>query len=191
MEALNNYLKQFPLYTSEVFQDILPYLSLKQLQPGEHWLDYGKVCREIGFIKSGLFRLYYLQDGKEITNCFCSEDNVITSYTSLISSTASEIAIQAIEPSELIVFSYDSLKKLYAKNIFWQQLGRMASESEFIRTECHQRFINNMSATERYQEILDKEPELATRVPLNYLASYMQIAPETLSRIRKKISDLT
>ena len=82
---------------------------------------------------------------------------------------------------------YANLQKLYTQNLFWQQVGRIASENELITTECHNRFLRDLSATERYKQILENENELLQRVPLNYLATYLQIAPETLSRIRKKI----
>ncbi len=188
MEAFNKYLKQFPYYTPGVYEEILPFLSIKQIDEGEYFLRNGKICKEIGFVESGLLRLYYLNDGKEITNCFCRENTIITSYSSLITQKQSDIAIQAVEPSKLIVFSYSSLQKLYEKNLFWQQLGRLAAESEFIRTECHIRFLRDLSATDRYKQILNEDAELLQRVPLNYLATYLQVAPETLSRIRRKIS---
>ena len=188
MEAFNRYLKQFPHYIPKVFEDILPFLSVKKIDEGKYFLKNGKICKEIGFVEKGLLRLYYLNDGKEITNCFCKENSITTSYSSLITRKESDIAIQAIEPSQLIVFSYNSLQKLYEKNLFWQQLGRLAAESEFITTECHNRFLRDLSAIDRYKQILDEDPELLQRVPLNYLATYLQIRPETLSRIRKKIS---
>ena len=188
MEALNHYLKQFPHYTPKAFEAILPYLSIKKLDAGEYFLQHGKVCRNIAFIEEGFMRLYYLHDGKEVTNCFCKENTFVTSYTSLITKLESDIAIQAIEPTKLIVFSYDALQKLYEQDLFWQQLGRVAAENELITTECHHRFLKDLSATDRYLQILENENELLQRVPLNYLATYLQIAPETLSRIRKKIS---
>lgn len=188
MEALNRYLTQFPHYSPEVFEDILPLLTVKKIDKGKYFLRNGRICKEIGFVKKGLLRLYYLNDGKEITNCFCKENTIITSYSSLITQKESDIAIQAIEPSQLIVFSYNSLQELYKKNLFWQQLGRLAAENEFITTECHNRFLRDLSATDRYKQILEEDAELLQRVPLNYLATYLQIAPETLSRIRKKIS---
>lgn len=189
MQTFHQYLKQFPHYTPGVYEEILPYLSIKNIEEGEYFLRGGKICREICFIKKGLLRLYYLNDGKEITNCFCKENTIMTSYSSLITQKESDIAIQAIEPSELIVFSYSSLQQLYKKNIFWQQLGRLAAENEFITAECHNRFLRDLSATERYKQILSDDAELLQRVPLNYLATYLQVAPETLSRIRKKISE--
>lgn len=188
MEAFNRYLAQFPHYSPTVFEDILPFLSIKKVDEEAYFLREGSACKEIAFVEKGLLRLYYLNAGKEVTNCFCKENTMTTSYSSLITQKESDIAIQAIEPSQLIVFSYDSLQKLYEKDLFWQQLGRLAAENEFMTIECHNRFLRDLSATDRYKQILDEDPELLQRVPLTYLASYLQVAPETLSRIRKKIS---
>ena len=188
MQAFNNYLKQFPHYSPKVYDMLLPYLSVKNIEAGDHFLHQGKISRNIAFIEEGFMRLYYLNDGKEVTNCFCKENTIITSYSSLITRQESDIAIQAIEATKLLVLSYESLQKLYDQDLFWQQLGRLAAENEFITTECHNRFLRDLSATDRYLQILNNENELLQRVPLNYLATYLQIAPETLSRIRKKIS---
>lgn len=188
MEAFKNYLQQFPHYTPKVFDTVLPYLTEKYIDAGDYFLRQGKICKSIAFVEKGILRLYYLNDGKEITNCFCKENTITCSYSSLITQTESELAIQAIEDSKLLVLSHESLQKLYKKDLFWQQVGRLAAESEFITTECHNRFLIDLTATERYLQVLEEENELLQRVPLNYLASYLQIAPETLSRIRKKIS---
>ncbi|MFK7969047.1 MAG: Crp/Fnr family transcriptional regulator [Bacteroidia bacterium] len=188
MESFNTYLQQFPHYTPQVFDAVRPYLSEKRFEAGEYFLQHGKVPREIAFIKKGLFRLFYLHEGKEVTNCFCKEHTVTGSYRSLITKSESDIAIQAIEPSELIILPYDALLKLYEQDLFWQQVGRLAAENEFVVTECHNRFLKDLSATERYMQILENEADLLQRVPLTYLSTYLQIAPETLSRIRNKIS---
>jgi len=182
------YLKQFPHYTPHAFEIVKPYLSEKNIGAGDYFLREGSVCRSIGFIEHGLLRLYYLHDGKEITNCFCKENTITCSYSSLITKKESEISIQAIEDSTLLVLNYNSMQELYNKDLFWQQLGRLAAENEFITTERHNRFLSDLTATERYLQVLENEEELLQRVPLNYLASYLQVAPETLSRIRKKIT---
>lgn len=188
METFNKYLQQFPNYTPDVFEYAQPYLSYKSLAPGEYFLREGKICRNIAFIEKGLLRLYYLSDGKEVTNCFCVENTITTSYKSLTTQQESDIAIQAIETSTLVILPYSGLQELYSKGLFWQQLGRLAVESELFVSESHNRFLRDFSATERYLQILENQKELLQRVPLNYLATYLQIAPETLSRIRKKIS---
>jgi len=187
MDAFKNYIKQFPHYQPSIMEEVYPYLSAKNIEAGDYLLKQGKTCQNIAFIEEGFMRLYYLNDGKEVTTCFCKEHTITCSYKSLITNTPSDISIQAIEPCRLIIFSYESLQKLYKKNLFWQQVGRLAAENEFINAECHNRFLSDLSATERYRQILEQDNDLLQRAPLNYLASYLQVAPETLSRIRKKI----
>lgn len=188
MESFRRYLSHFPNYKPELFEDIYPLLSIKEVKAGDYLLSHGRICREIFFIDRGLLRLYYLANGKEVTNCFCKEDSIATSYSSLITQKPSEIAIQAIETSTIYTLSNDSLHDLYRKNAFWQQLGRLAAENEFIAAECHNRFITDLPAMDRYRQVLEEDGDLLQRVPLVYLATYLQIAPETLSRIRKKLS---
>lgn len=188
MKAFEYYIKQFPHYTPSVLDAVLPHLTIKNIKAGEYLLRHGQICKSVAFIEKGLVRLYYLNDGKEITKCFCRENNITCSYSSLITQKPSEVAIQAIEDLNLIVLSNISMQKLYEKGIFWQQMGRLMSENEYVATECHYRFLSDLSATERYLHILEQEQDLMQRVPLNYLASYLQIAPETLSRIRRKVA---
>ncbi len=187
MEAFKNYLKRFPHYKPELIDGILPFLTVENIEIGDYFVRQGSISKRIAFIEKGLLRLFYLNDGKEVTTCFCKENTITCSYKSLITNAPSELSIQAIEPCKLIVFSYDALQELYRKELFWQQVGRLAAENEFINSECHNRFLNDLSATERYKQILENDGELLNRVPLNYLATYLQVAPETLSRIRKKI----
>lgn len=191
MESFQNFLKQFPQYTPGRFDEVLPFLDCIELTAEDYFLKQGKVCRQIGFIIQGMVRIYYLHDGKEITKCFCREHSFTCAYSSLITQQPSECAIQAVEDSKLITLNYESLQKLYSKNSFWQQMGRMAGEHEFIIEESHNKSMRNLSARDRYLHILENESELLQRVPLNHLASYLNVTPETLSRIRKKISELT
>jgi len=188
MEEFNNYLKQFPHYTPSVFENALPLLSERTIAAGDYFLQEGKIARSIAFIKEGILRQFYLNDGKEITSCFCRENSITCSYRSLITQHESELAIQAIEETKLIILSYDSLQELFKREIFWQQVGRLAAENEYVISESHNRFLKDLSATERYLKILSNDRMLLQRVPLTYLASYLQIAPETLSRIRNKVS---
>jgi len=187
MKAFNNYLKQFPHYTPNVFGMAVPYLKTKTIDAGEFFLDHGSVCKSVGFIEEGLLRQYYLNDGTEVTSCFCKANSITTSYRSFITGQGSELAIQAVVPTKLTVLSYDNLQILYKKDSFWQQVGRLSAEHEFLSTEYHNRFLQDLTATERYLQIVENEPELLQQVPLNQLASYLQITPETLSRIRKNI----
>ncbi len=191
MTAINifkNFISQFPHYSNESFALAEPYLSTNRVKKSEHILHQGNICRNIHFVVSGLFKVYYLRDGVEITTCFCKENRFTTSYQSLISNQPSNLGIQAIEDSETVSILYEDLKKLYAQHLFWQQIGRMVTEQEYIITECYTRLINDKSAKQRYLEILNNEPDLLQRVSLIDLASYLQVTPETISRIRKQLA---
>ncbi len=187
--TFKEYLQQFPHFTPSAWETALPYLKERSIRKGDFFLEEGKTCRQIAFIQKGLFRTYYLRDGAEITTCFCKENTITCSYKSLITQQVSDLSIQAIEDCELIVFQYEDLQKLYEKDLFWQQVGRLAAESEFMVMEHYTRFINDLPAKDRYLQILKNDSELLQRVPLLYLASYLQIKPETLSRIRKKVAN--
>jgi len=185
-DSFKDYLAQFPGFSSESFELVLPHIVERVISEGEFLLEQGKTCRHIYYIVEGLFRISYLHEGKEITTCFCKENGITCSYQSLISRLPSETSIQAIERSRVLIISLESLEELYAKDPFWQQVGRLAAEGEYLVTAQHNRFINDLSATERYLQILNQDKELLQRIPLNYLASYIQVAPETLSRIRQR-----
>jgi len=186
MKAFQNYLKQFPHYSEEMFEQLLPHLNKIELKANEYFLKEGKTCKKLAFIQNGIVRIYYTHDGKEITKCFCRENNITCSYSSLITQTPSELAIQALEDTVLIALPHSSLQQLYSQSIFWQQMGRLAGEREFVIEENHNRSMRDLSATERYRHILENDSELLQRVSLNHLASYIQVTPETLSRIRSK-----
>ncbi len=186
LDAFSEYLSQFPDFSSESFDLVKPFIQEKVLLEGDYLLKQGQTCRQVAFIVDGLFRSSYLRDGKEITTCFCPENSITCSFESLISQQPSENSIQAIEKCRILCIEYESLLKLYEIDSFWQQVGRIAAEGEYLVTTNHNRFINDLSATDRYLQILMKNKELLQRVPLNYLASYIQVEPETLSRIRKK-----
>jgi CRP-like cAMP-binding protein len=181
------FIQQFPNYSDADFD--LAMLSFKalRLQKGDHFIEQDRVCKKIAFIETGLLRTYYLNDGLEVTTCFCRERTLASSFKSVITQTPSELAIQAIEESTLWVIQYHDLEILYNKSPFWQQVGRLVAQQEFVTVECYTRFLNDQTAKQRYLHILEHESDLLLRVPLIYMASYLQIAPETLSRIRKEI----
>ncbi len=188
MQNFRKYLQSFPHFTSSNWEAAFPYLKKISIKKGAFFLEEGKICRQVAFIEKGLFRTFYLRDGEEITTCFCKENTITCSYKSLITQSPSDLSIQAIEDCELVAFKYEDLQKLYSKDLFWQQVGRLAAENEFMIMEHYTRFINDLPALSRYQQILKNDPTLLQRVPLVYLASYLQIKPETLSRIRKKMA---
>ena len=186
MESFRDYLRQFPGYTDAAFELAAPRITKAHVQRGEFLLDLGRTSGHIAFIQEGLFRQYYLNDGKEVTTCFCREGELTCSYRSLITQQPSDLAIEALEDSRVWRLAYRDLQALYTLDPFWQRVGRLASEQEYLVREHHARFLQDLSARERYERVLRDQPDLLQRVSLQHLASYLQVAPETLSRIRNE-----
>ncbi|GAB5536367.1 MAG: Crp/Fnr family transcriptional regulator [Rubricoccaceae bacterium] len=186
MESFREYLRQFPGYTDLAFERVAPQIVEERIGKGEALLRLGATSDRISFIQQGLFRQVYLIDGKEVTTCFCREHTLTCSYRSLITQQPSELAIEALEESQVLSLMHRDLQALYDQDPFWQQVGRMAAEQEVMVRERHLHFVQDLSAADRYEHILREERDLLQRVSLQHLASYMQVAPETLSRVRKQ-----
>lgn len=166
----------------------VPFFELKKLKKGELFVEKYSTCRHFAFLVSGMMRSFVNYEGEEITNCICSENTTATSTVSFITQTPSSISIQALEDVVLLTISYSKLQELYGRSSFWQKAGRIIAEKEFIEEQQNSWRNKPIPAADKYLILLKENPGIVNRIPLHYIASYLNIKPETLSRIRKKIS---
>lgn len=169
----------------EFMLSLFKQVSLKK---DEYFLEIGTRCRQVAYIQSGVLRIYYPNDKGEETTCYFSLPNeFVTSFSSLTTQKPSSENIQAIVPTEIFVIDYHDLEMLYKKIPVTQEFGRKAAENLAIIMEKRISLFLNHSADERYQYLLSNNPILIKTVPLQYLASYLGISPQHLSRLRKNI----
>lgn len=165
------------------------FFSTQNLNKGAFFVKQDKVCRHIGFIVKGTLRTSYINNkAEEITSCFCTENNFTTSYKSFILQQPSNLSIQAIEDTELMIIDYDSLQKLYNSSPMWQNIGRTVAEQEYIVMEKYASILNNETAKEKYLRLLQEQPIVIQKASVEDIASYLGITRRTLSRIRQEIS---
>jgi CRP-like cAMP-binding protein len=158
------------------------------LAKDEYFLEIGKKSNEVAFVQSGVLRMFHLDNNcKEITHYFPLQNTFVTSHTSLNSQIPSTEGIQAITPAELSVISKENLELMYHKVPATKELGRKATENIVAEMSKRITILINSSADKRYEAILENNPILVQTVSLQYLASYLGITPQHLSRIRKKI----
>jgi len=147
-------------------------------------LKQGRVCRNIWFIKKGMARCFYTKEDKEISSWFMKEGDVIISVESYFKQEPSKENIQAIEDCELYSISYDELQEVYRMFPEFNLIARVLTEKYY--TLCEQRLFSMrmQRANERYAYLMSHYPEIIKRVPSTFIASYLGITLETLSRIK-------
>lgn len=156
----------------------------QQYKKGEIILDFKQVCHHLHFIRKGLVRTYFLEDGEKITDCFGSDNEVINSMHSFIDQTPSIVAIEALEETTLLSISYEALQNLYVKSQEINSLGRIILEKNYIALQAHHRLFKTKTAGWLYKQLITDYPTLVSRVSLGHIASYLGISKEQLSRIR-------
>lgn len=160
-----------------------------EMKKKEVFVEEGKVCHKVGLIEKGLMLCVYQKDGNEIIDEFAFENSFITNYYSFLTNTPSAKEIRCLEDTVLYVISRDQLTQLAAEHPFIATMNRMMNEKLFLR--AHERISSLLldSAHERYLKLIHQRPDLAQRLPQYLIASYLNLKPETISRIRKKISE--
>ncbi|MDP3469844.1 MAG: Crp/Fnr family transcriptional regulator [Daejeonella sp.] len=158
----------------------------RQLTKGETILKEGQICKNIMFVEKGYVRTFIDKDGTEINTDFTFEGNFTTNLKSLRSASSADNSIQAGEITTLYEFDKDKLLELYNVSAEIESFGRKLLEQLLIAQEEHTNLFKIYSPTERYQYLQTSKPEILQRISLSQLSSYLGIARETLSRIRKK-----
>lgn len=179
------YLNKFILLTDEEFeQQIIPYVKIRRFGKKENVIKAGEVENYFNFILKGLVRKYYKKGIEEINTQISFEGHIIHSQESFHSRTISEYFIETIEPSTFVSLSYDDLEKIYASSTKLEHLGRLVITSTMVLKDRWQMQLVKLTPRERFIHFVNKNPELVQRVPQKYLASYLNIKPETFSRFK-------
>ncbi len=167
------------------FEECIP---IKTYKKGEILLKEGQVSRDSYFVIKGCVRKYYIIEGDERTTEFYVEDESVASLQSYMNKTPANHYFECIEDCMLAVLNYNKEQELFKRVPKYETLCRMSMESAFgDQQEAISKFITSNPET-RYKDLLEKRPDLLQRVPQYHLASYLGIKPESLSRIRKRLT---
>jgi len=159
-------------------------LVAKKYAKNEKILTEGEVCENIYWIVKGLVRQFYYKNGKELTEYMATENNVCMCIESLFLEQPTRLQIMAIEPTILYCLPKAKLEAVAMKSVNIQILYRKILEESLILSQVHADMLRFESAIDRYQKLVKRSPQLVLRAPLVYIASYLQMTPETLSRVR-------
>ncbi|HVU57147.1 MAG TPA: cyclic nucleotide-binding domain-containing protein [Puia sp.] len=151
-------------------------------------LATGKVEQYVNFIDSGIIRYFIVEDEKDITFEIAFEGSFATAYDSFLTRTPVRYAGETLTDTALWSIGYDHLQEMYARTAVGDRIGRLAAEELYIRKNQRQMSFLKDGAEQRYRSLMRDYPHLLQHVPLKYLASYIGITPQALSRIRAKLT---
>ncbi len=168
---------------------LLPYLELKTIRKNTLFAEEGKMGKEVGMIIEGCMRHYYTKDGEERSTYFYFENALVGAYLSCITGMPSQISIDALADTQLIVFPYKKLAELFDTNKTWERFGRKLAEWALIGVEERMVGLLTLSPEERYHQLLaSNKQKIIERIPQHYIANYLGITPVSLSRIRNRVT---
>jgi CRP-like cAMP-binding protein len=158
---------------------------VRVIEKNQLYFQAGQVAAHLAFVAKGCFRMYYMIDGEERCKDFQSEGQFTGSLYSALSGNPALFSVAAIETSEILEIPIAELQRLYDKYKVWERFGRLYLEQAFLYKEKREAAFINELASERYQNFIKEHPGWAQRIPQKYIASYLGIKPESLSRIRR------
>lgn len=151
---------------------------------GEMILREGEVCSHIYFIEQGLVRQYYYKNGKEVTEHLGEDHTIFMCIESLFKEEPTRLQVEALEPTVVYAMPKQKLELIALHHVNIQMMYRKILEESLIISQIHADLVRFESAQSRYKKMCKLNPQVILRAPLVYIANYLQMTPETLSRVR-------
>ena len=176
--------RKYSTMTHEELDTLESILVPMKFAKGEMILKEGKVCENIYYIEHGLVRQFYFKNGKQITEHLGEDRTVFMCIESLFREEATKLQVEAIEPTTVYALPKLRLEQVALHNVNIQILYRKILEESLIISQVHADLVRFETAQDRYKKMCKLSPQVILRAPLVYIASYLQMTPETLSRVR-------
>ena len=151
---------------------------------GQMILSEGEICKHVYYIERGLIRQFYFKNGKQITEHLGEDRSIFMCIESLFREEPTKLQVEAIEPTWVYALPKQKLEQVALHNVNIQILYRKILEESLITSQVHADLVRFETAQARYKRMCKLSPQVILRAPLVYIASYLQMTPETLSRVR-------
>ena len=186
-ESLKKYCQSFINFTESELLLIDDYFEPQTIEQHKFILEEGKICKFIAFVISGSVRHFHIKDGEEKTCDMSFENQFVTEFRSFLYDIASNMNLQALEKTQILIIRKEKLFELYQKCPKYETFGRLMAEQVALRATEIAVSLSSEKPEVRYKKLLEKQPDLFQRVQQKYIANLLGISPESLSRIRKRI----
>lgn len=186
LSHITNILNQFTAIPDDQISAFQVLLSRAKYKKDEFFVKAGDHPCHVGYVLDGLFRLFYIDlKGKEYTKNFMIPNHFVASYNSILRGTPSNLYIQALKDSEVLLIDYNEWMKLTDKHYCWQIVLRKITEIAYLQKEKRESDLLFYDAEARYINFRDEFPDLIKHIKQHHIASFLGMSAETLSRIKK------
>ena len=176
--------RRFSTMTHEEIDILENLLIPMKFKKGSDILSQGQVSEYIYYLHTGLIRQYYFKNGKEMTSNLAVDGSIFMSIESLFRETPSSEVIEALETCYIFAIHKRRLENVALHNQNIQILYRKILEEALIECQIHEDLVRFETAQDRYRRICKQMPKVVLRAPLVFIASFLEMTPETLSRVR-------
>ena len=176
--------RKYSTMTHEELDTLESILVPMKFAKGEMILKDGEICENIYYIDKGLVRQFYFKNGKEVTEHLGEDRTIFMCIESLFREIPSHLQVEALEPSMVYALPKHRLESVALHNVNIQILYRKILEESLILSQVHADLVRFETAGDRYKKMFKLMPQVVLRAPLVYIASYLQMTPETLGRVR-------
>lgn len=172
--------KDWSIFSSKLVKHKFPKKSIL--------LKLGQKENYLSFIEQGIVRFYIPQEFKDLTFGFAFAGNFVSAYDFFLTQLPSNYQLETITETVVWSLTYDDLQSIYNETEIGNKIGRLASEDLFLKKSKREFSLLSDTAEQRYLNLFSEQPHLLKQIPLKYIASYIGIMPQSLSRIRKRIT---
>ena len=184
MQSLYEYINQYTSVTQHEFEQITMLLETVQCEKKHILTHKGQVEKYLYIINKGLVRKFFYKNKDEIVTQIAKENDLVCSSVSFLSQKPSEYVVETLEPCTLFAMSYDNLQKIYSMGYHMERLGRLITLDWLLQKETWEYDRLRQEPRERFIRFMRENNDFVQRVQQKYLASYLNMKPETFSRYK-------
>jgi CRP-like cAMP-binding protein len=184
LEMLRQYVSGYVALTKEEFAMVADRIVIRNFDKKQLLVKAGEVEEYLNFIVRGLARMYFYKNKTEVITNIARDGEIISSSSSFLSGTPSNYYVETLEPSTFLSISRQQLEQAYKESPSIERLGRLMTTHFVLQKEEWELECMRLDTRERFLRFVGNNPELLLRVPQKYLASYLNMKPETFSRLK-------
>ncbi len=187
IDIVKSYLSNYVYLSDQEFTFLASLFELRNFEKKQKLVEEGQVEKYLNFILQGLARKYFIRKNEEMVMQFSRENEIICCYDSFMSGEPSNFSVEALESMMVVSITMENVEKLYEFSPKMERLGRLIATQEYLKKESLEYNRVRLTSQERFINFIRNNGYLLQRVPQKYLASYLNMKPETFSRLKHLI----